>query len=57
MRGIQTCELGDMILSNGIRVRLDRVLSEQRQQQNLSEHCLYPRRKLLLVGPPGRARR
>jgi SpoVK/Ycf46/Vps4 family AAA+-type ATPase len=29
------------------------VLIEQRQQQNLREHGLKPRRKLLLVGPPG----
>jgi SpoVK/Ycf46/Vps4 family AAA+-type ATPase len=45
--------LEDMILPASIRVRLERVLSEQRQQQNLREHGLHPRRKLLLVGPPG----
>ncbi|GEC17166.1 AAA family ATPase [Nitrobacter winogradskyi] len=45
--------LGDMILPETIRVRLERVLKEQRQQQNLREHGLHPRRKLLLVGPPG----
>ena len=28
-------------------------MSEQRQQQNLRDHGLQPRRKLLLVGPPG----
>ncbi|MEO8883060.1 MAG: AAA family ATPase [Devosia sp.] len=45
--------LGDMILPEALRVRLGRVLSEQRQQQNLRDHGLHPRRKLLLVGPPG----
>jgi SpoVK/Ycf46/Vps4 family AAA+-type ATPase len=49
----QDLRLGDMILPDGIRARLGRVLSEQRQQQNLREHGLHPRRKLLLVGPPG----
>jgi SpoVK/Ycf46/Vps4 family AAA+-type ATPase len=45
--------LGDMILPDSMRVRLERVLSEQRQQHNLHEHGLHPRRKLLLIGPPG----
>lgn len=45
--------LSDMILPDTIRGRLERVLSEQRQQQNLRDHGLQPRRKLLLVGPPG----
>jgi SpoVK/Ycf46/Vps4 family AAA+-type ATPase len=45
--------LTEMILSDAIRGRLERVLSEQRQQQNLREHGLQPRRRLLLVGPPG----
>jgi SpoVK/Ycf46/Vps4 family AAA+-type ATPase len=45
--------LGDMILPDSIRERLERVLSEQRQQQNLRDHGLRARRKLLLVGPPG----
>ena len=45
--------LADMILPDVLRDRLERVLGEQRQQQNLREHGLHPRRKLLLVGPPG----
>jgi betaine-aldehyde dehydrogenase len=32
---------------------LQRVLLEQRQQENLRSHGLRPRRKLLLIGPPG----
>lgn len=45
--------LPDMILPDAIRSHLERVLSEQRQQQNLRDHGLHPRRKLLLIGPPG----
>lgn len=45
--------LGDMVLPEEIRSRLDRVLLEQRQQDHLRDYGLQPRRKLLLVGPPG----
>lgn len=45
--------LTDMILPDSLRVRLQRVLGEQRQQAGLREHGLVPRRKLLLIGPPG----
>jgi SpoVK/Ycf46/Vps4 family AAA+-type ATPase len=45
--------LPDMILPDAISARLGRVLSEQRQQQDLRDHGLQARRKLLLVGPPG----
>jgi SpoVK/Ycf46/Vps4 family AAA+-type ATPase len=45
--------LSDMILTADIQGRLNRVLLEQRQQASLREYGLRPRRKLLLVGPPG----
>ena len=45
--------LMDLILSEDIRGHLDRVVLEQRQRDKLSVHGLRPRRKLLLVGPPG----
>lgn len=45
--------LSDMILTNDLDFRLKRVLTEQRQGKRLREHNLMPRRKLLLVGPPG----
>lgn len=45
--------LGDMVLSSEVRDRLDRMLREQRARQKLQGHGLSPRRKLLLVGPPG----
>jgi SpoVK/Ycf46/Vps4 family AAA+-type ATPase len=43
----------DMILPAEIEGRLERVLLEQRQREQLRSHDLHPRRKLLLVGPPG----
>jgi SpoVK/Ycf46/Vps4 family AAA+-type ATPase len=45
--------LADMVLAQPLRQRLDRILAEQRQQANLLSHGLQPRRKILLVGPPG----
>lgn len=43
----------DMVLPQPLADRLQRVLTEQRQQGKLREHGLVPRRKLLLIGPPG----
>jgi SpoVK/Ycf46/Vps4 family AAA+-type ATPase len=45
--------LSDMILPYELESQLKRVLTEQRQQKRLREYNLVPRRKLLLVGPPG----
>jgi SpoVK/Ycf46/Vps4 family AAA+-type ATPase len=45
--------LSDTILTNDLDFRLKRVLTKQRQGKRLREHNLMPRRKLLLVGPPG----
>ena len=45
--------LSSMVLSPALEQRLRRVLLEQRQQQRLRSHGLRPRRKLLLLGPPG----
>lgn len=45
--------LGDMVLSEEIDAQLRRLLREQRSRQKLEAHGLAPRRKLLLVGPPG----
>ncbi len=45
--------LSDMVLSEDIDVQLRRLLREQRSRQKLEAHGLSPRRKLLLVGPPG----
>jgi SpoVK/Ycf46/Vps4 family AAA+-type ATPase len=45
--------LADMVLPHEIRSRFERILREQRGTQKLLSHGLRPRRKLLLVGPPG----
>lgn len=45
--------LQHMVLSDGVHLKLDRVLREQRHHEQLRAHGLWPRRKLLLVGPPG----
>lgn len=45
--------LNDMVLTREIHDRLVRVLREYRQADTLANHGLNPRRKLLLLGPPG----
>lgn len=45
--------LGDMVLDEVSSTQLQRVIKEQRQLARIKEHGLAPRRKLLLVGPPG----
>lgn len=45
--------VSDMALTDALRTRLDRVLTEQRERDRLREHGFLPMRKLLLVGPPG----
>ena len=45
--------LASMSLPRSTRSRLDRVILEYKQQTRLREHSLRPRRKLLLLGPPG----
>jgi SpoVK/Ycf46/Vps4 family AAA+-type ATPase len=45
--------LTDMVLDEGIKQKLERVLREQRSVDKLLAHGLHPARKLLLVGPPG----
>lgn len=45
--------LSSMVLDADLRDRLERVVQEQRQQERLRSRGLAPRRKLLLVGPPG----
>jgi SpoVK/Ycf46/Vps4 family AAA+-type ATPase len=45
--------LGDLVVGKEVRTSLERVLSEQRQQDRLLEHGLEPVRSLLFIGPPG----
>lgn len=51
--GYPKTRLVDLALSDALRTRLDRVLTEQRQRDRIREHGFSPMRKLLLVGPPG----
>jgi len=46
-------KLGEMVLSEEIEKRLVRIIKEQRKNSQIREYGLSPRRKLLLVGPPG----
>ncbi len=45
--------LQQMVLSRAVEGKLQRVLREQRNIERLKSHGLSPRRKLLLIGPPG----
>lgn len=45
--------LGDMVLNNELALQLERIIREQRHAAEILSHGLSPRRKLLLVGPPG----
>ncbi|MBF0092945.1 MAG: ATP-binding protein [Alphaproteobacteria bacterium] len=48
-----TIRLADMALDRQVRTRLERILLEQRQREELRAHGMSPIRKLLLIGPPG----
>ncbi|QVL42902.1 MAG: ATP-binding protein [Alcanivorax sp.] len=45
--------LADMVLSDELGQQLSRIIREQRHAANILAHGLQPRRKLLLMGPPG----
>lgn len=45
--------LSDMVLSDQVRSRLQEIISQQRQRDLLRGHGLSPKRRLLLIGPPG----
>lgn len=45
--------LDDLVVDKRIRGLLERVLTEERQQDRLLEHGFEPVRSLLLTGPPG----
>jgi SpoVK/Ycf46/Vps4 family AAA+-type ATPase len=45
--------LGDLVTTDEVRDKLIRVIREQRHLGKLKNHGLAPRRRLLLVGPPG----
>lgn len=43
----------DLIAKDELKVKLERLIKEQRFMTKLKSHGLSPRRKVLLVGPPG----
>ncbi len=45
--------LADLIINEEIKLKLTRLIREQRFMAKLKNHGLSPRRKILLVGPPG----
>lgn len=45
--------LKDMVLDRNIRHKIQRILDEQKQFDLLRQNNLFPRKKLLLSGPPG----
>lgn len=46
-------KLVDLIAKDNLKKRLERLIREQRFMTKLKTHGLSPRRKVLLVGPPG----
>jgi SpoVK/Ycf46/Vps4 family AAA+-type ATPase len=42
-----------MVLSEVLKTKLNRILLEQRNAERIEHNGLFPRRKLILVGPPG----
>jgi SpoVK/Ycf46/Vps4 family AAA+-type ATPase len=45
--------ISQMVLAPQLAEQIRRILSEQKHAERILEHGLAPRRKLLLVGPPG----
>lgn len=46
-------KLNQIILTDALMVKLNRIVDEQLQQQKLREYGLLPRSKILMVGAPG----
>ncbi len=46
-------KLSNLIVSDDIKAKLERIIREQRHLAKLKNHGLTPRRKLLLAGAPG----
>ena len=45
--------LADMVLSESVKSRIEEIILQHRQCDLLRSHGLTPKRKILLVGPPG----
>jgi SpoVK/Ycf46/Vps4 family AAA+-type ATPase len=46
-------KMTDMVLNDSVKSSLNRLVKEQRQWETLQKFNLSPKRKLLLIGPPG----
>lgn len=46
-------KLKDMVLDRHLNKSIQRILDEQSQIEKLRQHNLFPRKKILLTGPPG----
>lgn len=44
---------GDLVVSESVKMKLERIVREQRHLVTLKNHGLSPRKKLLLAGKPG----
>ena len=51
--GYPKARLSEMVLDDSLSGQLNRIIREQRQASQILAHGLNPRRKLLLMGPPG----
>jgi SpoVK/Ycf46/Vps4 family AAA+-type ATPase len=45
--------LSDIILTESLRRKIDRIILEYRHIGRIEQHGLIPKRKLILIGPPG----
>ena len=46
-------KLSELVVTDELKLRVERILKEFRQQDKLKKHGMNNRRKILLVGPPG----
>ena len=46
-------QLSDIILTDFLRKKIDRIILEYRHINRIEQHGLIPKRKLILIGPPG----
>lgn len=53
MASYPNTKLSEMVLSGAVHARIADVIEQYRQRDRLLSHGLSPKRKLLLVGPPG----
>lgn len=45
--------LSDIVLTDFLRKKIDRIILEYRHIDRIEQHGLIPKRKLILIGPPG----